>query len=324
VPVCQQPENRTFQPGRTRIMQTSSTDIATFAKSPLTGSGRVLRVGEIPVSQLVTDWQTKFGIDITAEMEGVSEVTSYRCLETGLLFFWPPSLEGSAALYKKLQQMHWYYSSDKWEYDFALRQLRRDDLALEVGCGAGHFIERAASLVSGVVGIDINGEAISAARSRGLQAYREDLADWVVQHSEEASVCCSFQVLEHVARPREFIELCIQAVRPGGRIIFGTPNARGYLRHQYTLLDLPPHHMSRWDIHTFRSLERIFPLRLIKYGNEPVQDWNAELYASSAARSTVGTLFPRGLVLLLARSLARSPMKRFLAGHTICTVFQKL
>ncbi len=35
--------------------------------------------------------------------------------------------------------------------------------------------------------------------------------------------------------------------RMAGRFCSGTPNIASYLSYQYTLLDMPPHHMSQWS-----------------------------------------------------------------------------
>lgn len=307
-----------------RAIETTAAGIASLPKSPLTGSEDVRFVNSIPAQQLINDWQTQFGIDITEEIKGVSQVISYRCNETGVLFFWPPSLEGSAQLYGQLQKkIDWYYSSGKWEHDFALQQLRSDDVVLEVGCGSGEFLERASQVVASVTGLEISETAVATAQARGLAAHRVSLRDWVAQHPRQATVCCAFQVLEHVANSKEFIELCIEAVKPQGRVIFGTPNERGYLRHQYDLLDLPPHHMSRWDIATYRSLTKIFPVRLKRYSVERVRDSTVDFWATSAARA-VPAFLPKGLVLRAARGVARSPIKRFLTAHTICVVFERV
>lgn len=302
--------------------QPRSVSIGGLPKSPLTGFDRVRCVAKMPSQQLINDWQKRFGIDITAEMKGISEIGCYRCLDTGLLFFWPPSLEGSARLYAQLQEIDWYYGSGDWQHDFAARQLGREDVVLEIGCATGDFLDRIRTLVADAAGIDISETAVAKARARGLPAHGASLREWVTEHPEQATVCCAFQVLEHVSYPKEFIELCIRAVGPKGRLIFATPNARGYLRHQYDILDLPPHHMSRWDIATYRSLEKIFPLRLSRYGIEPLRDSLAELWAKSAA-CALARFLPEEFVLRAARKLARSPMQRFLTGHTICVVFEK-
>lgn len=292
--------------------------------SPLTGSARVKHIATIPSEQLVVDWRRRFGIDITAELKGVPQVAAYRCRDTGLVFFWPPCLQGSADLYGQLRKIDWYYSSEKWEYEFGMRQLRRGDVLLEIGCGTGEFLKRASEFVDSAAGIDLNEPAVSEARRRGLAAHAVPFADWVERHQQAATVCCAFQVLEHVALPGDFIRTCIQAVRPGGRIIFGTPNAAGYLRHTYDLLDLPPHHMSRWRLETFRALEKFFPVRLLEHSLQPLEEQAIDKYAESIARSAVGRIFPKRLVIRAAIRITHSPLRRFLAGHTICVVFEKL
>src|SRR5215469_12624584 len=132
-------------------MRAPSSDMAASPKSPLTGSERVRYLGRMPAQQLINDWHSQFGIDISSELKGVSEIISYRCVETGLVFFWPPSLAGTAKLYTQLQQAQGqgYYRAAKWEHDFALRQLESEDVVLEVGCGTGEFLERAGRVVSG-------------------------------------------------------------------------------------------------------------------------------------------------------------------------------
>lgn len=300
-----------------------SLDDACLPLSPLTGSSRVRRVAGLPTSKLIADWRGQFGIDITNELNAIPEVAAYRCNDTGLVFFWPPSLAGSAELYAELQRVEGYYRSGKWEHDFAITELNSSDVVLEVGSGTGEFVARAMRVTKSVTGLEISEAAVNEARSRGLDVRKITLEEWVEQNPGSATVCCAFQVLEHVTRPREFTEMCVRAVRPGGRIIFGTPNAAGYLRHQYDLLDLPPHHMSRWRISTFRSLGRLLHLRLKRWGIEPVQDWGVEQYASSATKTVLGRYLPERIVRGLARRLARTRMRRFLAGHTMCVIFER-
>lgn len=290
--------------------------------SPLTGSSRVKLIAAIRAEQLITDWRSQFEVDISDDLKGVSEVAVYRCFDTGLVFFWPPSLEGSHSLYSKLQDVGGYYREDKWEHSFALKYLKAGDVVLEVGCGTGEFLKRASGLVASAAGIDVNEGAVAVARSKGLAAHVSPFAAWVTENPISATVCCAFQVLEHVSDPRGFIELCIRSVRPNGRIIFGTPNAAGYLRYQYDLLDLPPHHMSRWDVRTFRALEKIFPLRLRRYGFEPLQAWNVDLWASTVAKRSP-FFVPKDFAVRAARKIAHSAANRFIAGHSLCVVFER-
>ena len=108
--------------------------------------------------------------------------------------------------------------------------IRRLDLGyvLDVGCGIGRNLDH---LRGNGVGVDHNAEAVEITRSRGFTAYTTDewdalpdartasfdtlLLAHVVEHMSE---------LEAVALVRRYRT----ALRPGGRVVFITPQEKGY------------------------------------------------------------------------------------------------
>jgi len=73
-----------------------------------------------------------------------SVVPLRRCMACGLGFY-PESLSGSARLYEELGKLEYYYPSEKWEFQLALQDIMSARSVLEIGCGMGVFLERAAS-----------------------------------------------------------------------------------------------------------------------------------------------------------------------------------
>jgi 2-polyprenyl-3-methyl-5-hydroxy-6-metoxy-1,4-benzoquinol methylase len=293
---------------------------------PLTGSRNVSRIRTYPVDKLVADWEERFSLDIRGEFEGISEIGMWMSHDTGLLFFVPAHAAGSSRLYAGLQAIEGYYRPNRWEHEFALGCVRAGQRILEVGCGIGAFVEAGRGMGLDITGIEINEEAVAEAQVRGLPVTSTPLADFAARSPQSVDVLCGFQVLEHTPEPRRFIEACLAIVKPGGRIVFGVPNAEGFLKYYHEPLDLPPHHMVRWSAAAFKSLERIFPVRLERVGYEPLQEWHVDVFVESL----IGRMRPYGLapmvdgrrVQRLAAKIVGSRLRERLRGHTICAVLE--
>jgi 2-polyprenyl-3-methyl-5-hydroxy-6-metoxy-1,4-benzoquinol methylase len=99
---------------------------------------------------------------------------------------------------------------------------------LDVGCGIGRNL---AHLGGNGVGVDHNPTSIEVCRSRGLQAYTVD--EFFASDLARADVFDSIlaaHVLEHMEEPEalEIINSYLPFVRPGGKIVFITPQKRGF------------------------------------------------------------------------------------------------
>jgi SAM-dependent methyltransferase len=100
-------------------------------------------------------------------------------------------------------------------------------LLLDVGCGDGTYLD----LIEGVgwrgVGIDFDGQAIAAARSRGLTVHEGDIAHFDGQ-SDVFDVITLSHVIEHVPDPNNLLASCYRLLRPGGQIWIETPNINSF------------------------------------------------------------------------------------------------
>jgi 2-polyprenyl-3-methyl-5-hydroxy-6-metoxy-1,4-benzoquinol methylase len=123
-------------------------------------------------------------------------------------------------------------------------------------------------------GIELNDEAIKQAQQNKLPVERLDLEEAAHLYPKLFDTVCSFQVLEHVPNPKDFIHWSLELLKPGGKLILCVPNSESFLKYQYNLLDLPPHHMIQWSRKSFKALEELFPLKLEKVKYEPLASYH--------------------------------------------------
>jgi SAM-dependent methyltransferase len=295
--------------------------------SPLTGRPDVSLLRCIDTKTLAAAWQRELGIDIRGQLSGIAELRQYRCLDSGLEFFAPREAAGDSGLYEALQKFPWYYMPDKWEYDRALEDLRGRSRVLEIGCGRGEFLHRLAQTGAGVAeGLELNPQAAEEARKRGSHAEVATVEDWVQGGHSPYDAVCAFQVLEHIPQPRPFLTAMLQLLRPGGRMILSVPDAESFLRHDpWNLLDLPPHHMTRWSGGTFRWLASQFGMTLLGLLTEPLAPYHAAMWSTILARRLCPVWpVPQLSGMVLGRLLALAPaVRRRIRGHTLYVCLQK-
>lgn len=114
---------------------------------------------------------------------------------------------------------------------------------LEVGCGAGFFVEALLELGLDAEGVDPGPQAQRAA-ARGLPIR----PIWLADHApaEPYDGIALFEVIEHLPAPLEVLAQCRRWMRPGGTLALSTPSASGLparlLGRRFPML-CPPNHL---------------------------------------------------------------------------------
>lgn len=249
-------------------------------KSPLREGGLCDLERVIDAHSIRQAW-AKQGLDMSAELAGIDAIFLWRC-QTSQLQFYSPAPVGSARLYEFIARQEWYYAPDKWEFRKAIEwfQVERCETVLEIGCGSGQFLKMASAHGLNVKGIDLNPVAVEAARAVGLHATTDSLDD-VYAAGVRYQAVCAFQVLEHVGDPLAFIDQVVKLVAPGGYLLFCTPDGDGWLGDRLQLLDVPPHHVTRWGRAAFAFLPQLFPLELQALIPEPLEAHHCNAWAAS-------------------------------------------
>jgi SAM-dependent methyltransferase len=298
---------------------------------PLCESPDTFLVKSIDPEVLIEAWGKVFGIDVSTQFQDLESVDLFQCARCHLQHFAPNSLTGSSDLYAQLQsqELPWFYMAQKWEYGEALKDLQKCGTALEVGCGVGHFVAQALAAGLNVKGIEVNPSAVQQAQQQGLPVQLFDLCDAASQGEECYDAACSFQVLEHVPNPKEFLGWMCALTKPGGTLVLGLPNADSFLRYQFNILDMPPHHMTRWSSKVLNSLPSFFPLKLDHISLEPLAKYHVggyvEAYRSIVSRhSALRNLCHPRLGWAISKFLAVTRLHRFLKGQTVYACFTRI
>ena len=101
---------------------------------------------------------------------------------------------------------------------------------VEVGPGFGTFIALAQNTRSfnKVVAIERNPEMAAACRKRGVQVIERAVEDVRPEEVGAADVLVSFEVIEHLYAPAEFLRDAARLLRPGGLLLLSCPNGEGF------------------------------------------------------------------------------------------------
>ncbi len=198
-------------------------------------------------------------------------------------------------------------------WDDGLVQLERQaghrGRLLDVGCGHGHFLERARKGGWDPYGIDVSAPALGYARdSLGLSQLEQcDFlqADYPENHFDAVTLWNS---LEHVPSPAATLSQALRVLRPGGALMVRVPNMDfsrlvwGFrplirlmgLEWSY-LMTPPPQHLYGFDPRTLRRLLEkrgflfggVVPAG-VKVGHYKRMNWRLGLAASVSANVTEG------------------------------------
>jgi 2-polyprenyl-3-methyl-5-hydroxy-6-metoxy-1,4-benzoquinol methylase len=239
-------------------------------KCPLCNSEKIFSIRQFEVSTLRQEWISSFKFDPFNDfLYKDSNITNHRCGECELEFF-SPIFTGNSNLYEILAKNDWYYEQNKWEFDEAINRLASNkniNSLLEIGCGKGFFLEKVNNVYQ-TLGIEINNQAIDICRQKKLNVCAKSLEEITTQFN----AIVSFEVLEHIPEPQVFLEKACNLLSPQGTLILAMPNPSSYLREfDHVLLDMPPHHSTKWSQKAIEYLAKKYNLELVGISYEPLR-----------------------------------------------------
>lgn len=244
-----------------------------------------------PASDIVSIYSDSLGVDVANAFNNIRQVRFCRCQNCDLYFF-DPLVAGTEDFYTSLQNFDWYYPKDKNEFGYAASLISATDSVLEIGCGMGAFAGKIST--ASYVGLEFSQTAKQMAAKNGVEVRNQSIEDHAVDCPKKYDVVCSFQVLEHVPNLRRFLNAAAHCVRPGGRLILSVPSFDSFARYVTNhVLDLPPHHVTRWTDLALANIARELNLEVEDIWHEPLQEVHKPMYASTIANRAANFLAGR-------------------------------
>jgi O-antigen chain-terminating methyltransferase len=98
---------------------------------------------------------------------------------------------------------------------------------LDIGCGRGELLDLLKENSIRTIGLDLNASMVEQCKARGFEAVQAEALEYLMQQKPGSlSVITGFHIVEHI--PFNFLlrlfEASYRALRPGGIIIFETPD----------------------------------------------------------------------------------------------------
>jgi len=125
-----------------------------------------------------------------------------------------------------------------WARDMIAKRFKRDPLApaplsglelIDLGCGAGLFVEPLSRLGADALGVDPSAASIEVARAHAEEtgakvAYRVATVEALAAEPKRFDVVSAMEVIEHTADPAVFVGAAASLLKPGGLLLASTIN----------------------------------------------------------------------------------------------------
>lgn len=265
-------------------------------------------------------------------------VTLYSCSNCSFRMF-QPAITGSEGFYAGITTKDGgCYSSEKWEFFQAIRDLKnhQSHKILDIGGGSGHFLDllRKRLPEAKAAGYEFNVTMAELIRSKGHKVYYGQFPESILEEEANGSfdAVCMFQILEHVSEPVAMLQNVRRLVRPGGLLVIAVPDAAGPVRHfSSALTDIPPHHVSRWSESSFRMGMTRLGFSILRVAYEPLpeflwKDYLPVMIECDLRPQIIGRTINRfGVTSFLMRLLRHLRIKSLpgVPGHSLYVLLQR-
>lgn len=299
-------------------------------KCPLCESSHSDIVENIKKEDLIFLYKRAFGVDVSKLID--CDIRYIHCQDCDLLFFVDDTGQmptGDDGFYNAFNKFPWYYMAEKKEYQYAKNLIKTSDKVLEVGCGKAAFAKLIPT--KDYTGLEFSTDAKKLAAKSGIHIENISIEEYAKKHPHSFDVVCSFQVLEHVSKPRDFITSKLEALRGGGHMIIAVPSEESFLKDCVNgILNMPPHHVSRFSDKTLQNIAKIFDIKLVDIYHENIQPEHIQMYQSIqwAKKFLPTPMIDRGILRkfinrfgLMGRKFIKIPPNAY--GQSVVAVYEK-
>lgn len=199
--------------------------------------------------------------------------------------FWVP-FDGSKADYQiehACERNHFFLP---WNYrEFFHSFEDKPGKLLDIGCGAGEFLLLCKDRGYEPHGLEINESLARIVRDKGVDCFYGYLGDFVKKEKKESFDCVTFfEVLEHLAEPKQFLKDVYSILKPRGAAVLSVPfRERSEI---FKMIDYPPGHLTRWNSSSLEYIARNagFEVELVRIRPISLQCVSGQFFQSGKLR----------------------------------------
>jgi 2-polyprenyl-3-methyl-5-hydroxy-6-metoxy-1,4-benzoquinol methylase len=206
------------------------------------------------------------GSDHLRDLPKYSDAHLVRCRECGLTFAGRRPSDSELTAHYQHYGSAWYDSPiTRQRYNELLDSFdsyRRTNRILDIGCGAGFFLEEAGGRGWQALGTEYGAKALGMCRAKRLDVVEAPISRDMFD-ADSFDVITAFEVVEHLRDPADEAGVIAHALRPGGLFYCTTPNfnaaSRQLLGAQWVNIGYPEH-LCYFTTATLRTWLKAFDL----------------------------------------------------------------
>ena len=225
----------------------------------------------ISTSRIISYYQA-IGIDLKEMLKDIDHFELFIDEKIGY-YKWLPSIEGDSLFYEKLSRLKKNYYEYRLDHKYAVEWLRGKNNVLDIGCGGGAFLSKLKNIKK--YGLEPNKTCHKKLVKEGI-----NILNSISELPEKIEAVTIFHVLEHVSNPIQFIEEIIPYIKEGGELIISVPAMESFIgADTNSILNSPPHHLTKWTKESLSNLLNHFNLEVnnIQHLNLESSDFEAYL-----------------------------------------------
>jgi SAM-dependent methyltransferase len=188
------------------------------------------------------------------------------CRTCGLEFAWPFSGASPDWYSRSGLQEHGPPGKPNLRQEIFFRFGVPEGRVLDLGCGNGGFLIELSRRGYDAEGVDFDPAVVEQARMAGASRVRAEDVRGLFSNPppEPYDAVCALELIEHIDDLAGLGAFLARCVRPGGFFYLTTPNRKRPLFWFREIMDRPPHHLTRWDLHCLDGFLLRFGFRRVR------------------------------------------------------------